>query len=734
MTTLNPADKKNGDVVLSNGNLTVTGNDVGGNNWVRSTDPQNGKVYVEFSIDTVANTVVGIADAGISIPSYIGSDDDSFGLFYHGFGSLNGNFPDWETPYTTGDIVGMAIDLDNKLVWWRVGSGAWNGSVTADPETGTEGIALGSDYIGTEHLVVVSGDETCVTTVNFGATSYANPAPVGFGPWENPIQPVTLSPTGGFGEPVVSLAGQQIIGPDSAETPDSFGSPTLGTGIVLGSIVSNGGVGAPTLGEVEPPTVLGTQSSGILSVGDGEVADLKHGTDDIARAYLGGRCVWPPDSVPLDWPLVTLTDLPPGTPEHTTMAWWRADAPDTFTLSGDKVVEWRDVANGYAMGQSVDAQRPTFEATGFGGTPGVRFDKSAQQFLEMLTSPWPIDRDPAYFILVVDTLSPPSDTTKESIVSYGNELTVNPDPALPLNPKAAQRKLRREVLIGYNRATIAYGNGFTEYAHMFQPVMFWGRHAIISYLEDVNTSLGVDDVFAGLMTQALRTVGGRTRLGADSMPTPGEFADCIIRDVVIGHPGVMTQEHWENLQQWIQRRRKIDFLDNFMRIEQNLDDSPDWTLVSGVNDRMRVVNNQVIQTAGSVVSAVVSPDVGSPDQYVQGKFVSPLGEGITFGPRLALRVVDSSNIGAVVRLHNGDLRVYKTTNNNSTLLGTFPYTPGDIVRLDARGTDIRFYSNGELLGGPWTVTEHATATRSGVVSAGSTSADIPLIEEYENAI
>jgi hypothetical protein len=193
MTTLNPSDKKNVNVVLSGGNLTVTGTDTGGNNWVRSTTAQTGQRYIEFTTTTVANTIFGIADAS-GITTYPGNDAKSFGLFSNGFGSINGTFPDWGggTPYNTyasGNVVGMAVDLTAKLVWFRIGGGNWNGSAGNSPSTATGGISI-SAYTGTTHYVVVSGDNTCVTTVNFGATAFAASAPSGFLSWDG------VAPTG----------------------------------------------------------------------------------------------------------------------------------------------------------------------------------------------------------------------------------------------------------------------------------------------------------------------------------------------------------------------------------------------------------------------------------------------------------------------------------------------------------------------------------------------------------
>ena len=180
-TTFNPIDKKSALVTLSNGNLTVTGTDSGGNNWARSAIARTGKRYVEFTATTVANTVLGIADDGAM--TFPGADAKSFGMFSSAAGSIAGTFPTWGPAYATGNVVGMAVDLTAKKVWYRVNGGAWNAGGSADPATGVGGWDV-STYTGATHYVIASGDSGGVTTANFGATSFAATAPAGYMAWD----------------------------------------------------------------------------------------------------------------------------------------------------------------------------------------------------------------------------------------------------------------------------------------------------------------------------------------------------------------------------------------------------------------------------------------------------------------------------------------------------------------------------------------------------------------------
>jgi hypothetical protein len=221
-TQLNPSDKKNVNVVLSNSNKTVTGNDPT-NNWVRSTNARAGKRYVEFTTTTVANSVIGIAD--LSALTFPGADAKSFGMFSSSAGSIAGTFPSWGPAYASGNVLGMAVDFTAAKVWYRVNGGAWNAGGSADPATGIGGwdIAL---YTGDPDYLVVSGDVGCVTTVNFGATAFAATQPSGYLAWD--------------GNPNVSA---NITG---ASAPASAGTLT-----VKGSV-------APTITGVQATASVGT--------------------------------------------------------------------------------------------------------------------------------------------------------------------------------------------------------------------------------------------------------------------------------------------------------------------------------------------------------------------------------------------------------------------------------------------------------------------------------------------
>lgn len=166
-TTLNPADKGSA-VTLSNGNLTATFA-VSSNIMVRAVQSKSvGKFYWEVTAGAIPNVIVGIAKSGATLNNYLGQDANGWG--YYGF---NGNMTNnavssaYGATYTTGDVIGVALDCDN-------------GTLTFYKNGVSQGQAF-SSLSGT-FFPAVSGStgaaESC--TINFGATAFAFTPPTGF--------------------------------------------------------------------------------------------------------------------------------------------------------------------------------------------------------------------------------------------------------------------------------------------------------------------------------------------------------------------------------------------------------------------------------------------------------------------------------------------------------------------------------------------------------------------------
>lgn len=83
-----------------------------------------------------------------------------------------------------GSVVGIALDLDNALIWFRLGAaGNWNGSATNNPATGVGGISIaglarGPAYDWYPAFAAAASGNTA--TANFGSSAFTGTAPSGF--------------------------------------------------------------------------------------------------------------------------------------------------------------------------------------------------------------------------------------------------------------------------------------------------------------------------------------------------------------------------------------------------------------------------------------------------------------------------------------------------------------------------------------------------------------------------
>jgi hypothetical protein len=178
-TTWSPTDKS-AAITLSNVNLTAAASS--GVVSLRAIDKQfSGKFYFEHTLVTANSNgavglVTGFAALGTSTPA-----DPSVYMGMTGTIWVNNASTGIQLgSRTTGDVLGIAVDFTNRLIWFRVApSGNWNNSGTASPGTGTGGVAFGGGvayamfpwaYFNTAHTL----------TANFGDSAFTGAVPAGF--------------------------------------------------------------------------------------------------------------------------------------------------------------------------------------------------------------------------------------------------------------------------------------------------------------------------------------------------------------------------------------------------------------------------------------------------------------------------------------------------------------------------------------------------------------------------
>lgn len=183
--TWNPLDKDS-NIVLSNGNLSAQRAGTG-SGWftLRSTQGKNsGKWYVEFIFDfQEVYVAAGISPPGTALNYYLGSStvanswgwlDQATQVRYN-----NGTVAS-SMAATVGDIIGLAIDLDNnKLYYSKNGSWAW-GSQAGDPVAGTGGISISSRTTDMYLAGSVSNYNECRLNLNAGQSTFSYSVPEGY--------------------------------------------------------------------------------------------------------------------------------------------------------------------------------------------------------------------------------------------------------------------------------------------------------------------------------------------------------------------------------------------------------------------------------------------------------------------------------------------------------------------------------------------------------------------------
>ena len=146
----------------SNGNLTIAG----ASTWESSPSTlavSSGLWYAEFKDVSGSNNMVGVENAEIQtwITQFPGYSSDGWGYARDGGKRNSGSDTAYGSSFTSGDIISIALDMDNKFVYFAK-NGTWQNS--GDPTsgaTGTGGLSL-------------SANEYYFVTASYNSSSSAN--------------------------------------------------------------------------------------------------------------------------------------------------------------------------------------------------------------------------------------------------------------------------------------------------------------------------------------------------------------------------------------------------------------------------------------------------------------------------------------------------------------------------------------------------------------------------------
>ena len=147
-----------------------------------------GKAYFEATMTTLTGggTTVGVCNASWVLST--GGNSSVNAAYAYKSGPIwinNSSAGGTLGTLVSGSIVGVAVDLVNELIWFRVcPSGNWNGSSTANPATATGGYSIGAISSPLKPVYVFAGFTASgdVVTANFGATAFSGTVPSGFAP------------------------------------------------------------------------------------------------------------------------------------------------------------------------------------------------------------------------------------------------------------------------------------------------------------------------------------------------------------------------------------------------------------------------------------------------------------------------------------------------------------------------------------------------------------------------
>ena len=202
--TFNAIYKNFNQPAFTNGNLTATSSSSGYHNTFSTIAVSTGKWYAEFKRGS-SEYQIGISslfDAQTLFPGtdyYLGETSKSLGISSgDGKYRINTTATTYGASYADGDIIGLALDLDNKKLYaskngaWANGSGAWD-SATFNSATGAIDISAVIPSGEYAYLGLSIGDPGAANA-NFGngffgttAVSSSNADAAGYGLMEYAI-------------------------------------------------------------------------------------------------------------------------------------------------------------------------------------------------------------------------------------------------------------------------------------------------------------------------------------------------------------------------------------------------------------------------------------------------------------------------------------------------------------------------------------------------------------------
>jgi hypothetical protein len=183
--TLNALDTYYANGTLSNGNLKYTGSAVNYDFIPSTIQASSGKYYAEVKIEATPsnNAIVGITGKSMTdTQNYLGKNNYEYGYIGSGSKVNNASFTSYGDSFTAGDIIGIAMDLDNNYLYFSKNGTFQNSGDPTSGATGTGAISItdpASTTNGFYAFAVCSFDSggADILSINFG-NGYFGTTPV----------------------------------------------------------------------------------------------------------------------------------------------------------------------------------------------------------------------------------------------------------------------------------------------------------------------------------------------------------------------------------------------------------------------------------------------------------------------------------------------------------------------------------------------------------------------------
>ena len=181
-----PKGNSAGQSVITNANLKSTLGGTGSWRSIASTiAPVSGKWYTEFNLTNAPSSdgvMFGVSTLNANIfnvNAFYGGTADSWAMYTQSGQKWNsGSASAYGNSATTGDVIGIALDLDNGAIYYSK-NGVWQNSGVPTSGASKTGAAF-SLTTGSEYYIGYGAPSAQVVDANFGQRSFAYTPPSGF--------------------------------------------------------------------------------------------------------------------------------------------------------------------------------------------------------------------------------------------------------------------------------------------------------------------------------------------------------------------------------------------------------------------------------------------------------------------------------------------------------------------------------------------------------------------------